>query len=147
MVVLLLMAWRVWRLEKAVGDARRMAVDLVHEEAIFRTSADAQRASWSEFVALNTKVAALASALGYEWKRTDAKEGWERRIGPFSLADMDAYRRAVSAYVSPAPPLERRKADRRKPVGGKVTLVHGDEPCGFCGQRVPAKKKKPRRAH
>lgn len=93
---------------------------------------------------------ALARALGYEWKRTDAKEGWEKKpVNPFGFKPLtgeareEAIRSIEHAINTTPNPFcsariryyesgDRRKADRRKPTP----------------QAAPqAPRKKPRRAH
>lgn len=107
-IVTLLLVWQVRRLE----DRCRELDDSIRTEALHRTSADNQRTLWSYHADIHTRVTALARALGYEWKRTGAKEGWERTYAHVTWPNIPLgpqYQRAI--LVS-----DRRKADRRKPV-------------------------------
>ena len=152
-VVVAILVWHLAWAKDGVATLRRDVDDLRDGERDMRVWRCSQLDSSDCIDFAKRRTESLARALGYEWKRTDAKEGWEKK-SPFGFGDYDAYKESVKRAFG-APPLwihagpaacvaDRRKADRRKPAGGKATLVHGDEPCGFCKQRVPAKK---RRAH
>ena len=73
-VCVLILVWRVWRLEarleKPVG---RIALD--PPATPLSAQVDNVRSGVLEQYGM---IHGLARALGYEWKRTDAKEGWER---------------------------------------------------------------------
>lgn len=126
-VVLLAMAWRVWRLEGRAKDIEYNAEwllgcvqDRAHKEGVSAVAG----------VAGDTKrsLGLLATALGYEWKRTEAKEGWEKRPATMTAADAIAAVKADVAYGAPyfscssirrVGYIDRRVSDRRKPALAK----------------------------
>jgi len=140
-VFILILAWHV----RGLDDRCRDLDDSIRTEALHRTSADNQRTLWSYHAELHTRVTALAHALGYEWKRTEAKEGWERKS---VFADGPWQRKLMGEYLWNNGD-DRRKADRRKPndsLAPNLTPV-----CGECFKRAASTPKsppkKPRRAH
>ena len=113
--------WRVWRLEERVGRKAPSGPDWDHMLKVEGRIND----SYGYARGVDRALGDLARALGYEWKRTDAKEGWEKK-SPFGFGDYDAYKESVKRAFG-APPLwihagpaacvaDRRKADRRKPA-------------------------------
>ena len=142
-VCVLILVWRVWRLEyllEAFDRAlmRKGDVDWLQgalNENLSRCVAGSEQ-----------RIAFLARALGYEWKRTDAKEGWEKRAPiegrKIDWVWMDEPPRFVHAPSYWADGKERRKADRRKP-----DLTHTANAQGSDGKVRKVSSKKPRRAH
>ena len=129
--------WRVWRLEVRANN--------IEGNALWLRDGIVDRAHQSSLLALSERVAgdlhrsnALARALGYEWKRTDAKEGWEKKAATPTLYDLWTHEAALLNYER-----DRRKADRRKPVIAKAA----DDPFPSPLDRGVTPKKKPRRAH
>ena len=161
--VVILLAWRVWRLESRLEAfdrslMRKGDVDWLQgalNENLSRCVAGSEQ-----------RTHALARALGYEWKRTDAKEGWERKsVNPFGfgIGAYDAYKESVKRAFG-APPLwihagpaacvaDRRKADRRKPT----PEIKVKQCCDSCDEKAVKRAKaqlereinrpKKRRAH
>ena len=155
-----LLLWRVLRLEATVYATQRDQIEALGREM----PREARLLNWENEVlcrctaATEQRVRALARALGYEWKRTDAKEGWERSAvasvkpdapkNPFGVGDMFSYYKALDAYLKPISPvgMDRRKADRRKPGFPEVDeSVSWD--LGTGKKTFTRTKKKPRRAH
>lgn len=153
--VVILLAGRVWWLE-----ARLRRVEVGWLDLAMRVNEKCDRSVVSEVSAYNGRtyrqVVGLASALGYEWKRTDAKEGWEKKPAApfgFGIGGMTAYRKALEDSI--AAPIwvrggcnpnghvgDRRKADRRKPA---LTYTANAQGADGKVRKVPSKK--PRRAH
>ena len=130
LAVLVYLLWRVWRLESNSVSEQRKVYDTVRH--MMRTG-DIGKASHMDVLDAELRMSrqvdrecervfALAAALGYEWKSTPAKSGWEKRDSGPGCDHYNLLRHKVALYTS----LDRRKADRRKPVD--------------------APKKKPRRA-
>ena len=141
----LMLAWWLFKMEVASGHF------ISRREWAEERCKDLEQASRNRKQGLDE----LARALGYEWKRTEAKEGWEKKA-ILTNDDIAQALKTIPPYPSfgciaigtglfKAGYVDRRKGDRRKAAGGKATLIHGDEPCGFCNRPFP--KKKPRRAH
>jgi hypothetical protein len=136
-VVAVWLLWRVWRLEyllEAFDRAlmRKGDVDWLQgalNENLSRCVAGSEQ-----------RIASLASALGYEWKRTDAKEGWEKKVTlaealketcgggtPFASSFRTVHYDDIPKYT-----LDRRKADRRKPAPD----IFVSKPCAKCDARA-----------
>lgn len=152
--------WRVWRLEYRAKD--------IEDNAKWLRECVAARAHQSSLLALSERVAGdldavkqLARALGYEWKRTDAKEGWEKK-SILTNADIAEALKAIPPYPSfgsfgciasgtglfKAGYADRRKADRRKPSRDQVAdRFKFDVDMAKRSAKEALGKKKPRRAH
>jgi len=106
--IVVYLSWRVWRLE-----SRLEAFDMaLAQKASCAWVSDALNENLSRCVAgTEQRVKSLAHALGYEWKRTEAKEGWERKS---VFADGPWQRKLMGEYLWNNGD-DRRKADRRKP--------------------------------
>lgn len=132
-VAVLVLLWRVRRLEVLRDRVDGLTVNL-QQEAIWRTTADSKRPDFEHVDHISRRVTDLAAALGYEWKSTPAKSGWEKKASLFGLGPLAGKAReeaisriehAINTTPSPfASSLisyyecgDRRKGgDRRKPV-------------------------------
>lgn len=156
-------AWRVWRLETRARNIENNAAWL--RECIADRPHRASLSALSERVAGDlAAVRQLATALGYEWKRTEAKEGWEKKAttvaasivyGAPSFGGSTFGCIASGTGLFKAAYADRRKGDRRKPV----PEIKVKQFCSSCDEKAvkrakrqlereinrPAKK--PRRAH
>ena len=137
-VVVIVLAWRMADFVQMVEG---LSVSL-QQEAIWRTSADDVRPTYAAYDGINARLNALAAALGYEWKRTGAKEGWERKptayegmrvspsfgcVSPFlsvsracsEKVDADVMALFKRRKTDHGPTADRRKGERRKPAPKK----------------------------
>lgn len=111
-VVVIVLAWRMADFVQMVEG---LSVSL-QQEAIWRTSADDVRPTYAAYDGINARLNALAAALGYEWKRTEAKEGWEKRyVHPLDESSALAALRALDDEICapPKPPRKRPAKPRR----------------------------------
>ena len=161
LAVLAYLLWRVWRLEDTVRSNDRSVRDALESEAVYRTNGDAQRVAWSEHALLHTSLKSLAHALGYEWKSTPAKSGWERKASPFGFKPLTGEAReeairSIEHAINNTPNQfascrirycesgDRRKGDRRKPTTAKPAsdpfpspLDRVDKPARTAAKRGP----------
>lgn len=113
----LILVWRVWRLEgkaEAGVRAERSLDDVFLPARVKTRSGETIRAfvaTANEVGEVRVELHSLARALGYEWKRTEAKEGWERKNpfygSPFFKCDPFAGIDLSGHYVAPKPPTNR----------------------------------------
>ena len=116
-VVVALTWWRVWRLDVKLQRVVGLE-EAIRQEARWRTSADNQRPTYAAYDGLNGRLNSLARALGYEWKRTEAKEGWERNpvwCHPVNSDDALAALRALEAEICTPPKSPTKRPTKKKP--------------------------------
>lgn len=141
MLVLVLFAillWRVWRLEDRVGRKGPSGPDWEHMIKVEGRIND----TYGYARGVDRALGDLARALGYEWKRTDAKEGWEKKAATkpssyWGLPDEDELDSLSYSLFG----VDRRKADRRKPA---LTYTANAQGADGKVRKVSSKK---RRAH
>ena len=122
-----LLLWRVWRLEKEV---RRVDEQECTNYGVLATRI---RNSDDSTLAARGSMITLARALGYEWKRTDAKEGWERTYAHVKLDNIPIGNNPAVVYHYYAKP--------------KPDLTYTANAQGADGKVRKVSSKKPRRAH
>lgn len=107
-VTLVTLLWRVWRLESAMKCS--------NEYSAWLRDCLNDRVHKSGFNELWERFYSLAHALGYEWKSTPTKSGWERKHPLSNVCCVSTPLRSDKWGWLDEQPNDRRKADRRKPV-------------------------------
>jgi len=132
----LMLAWWLFKMEVASGHF------ISRREWAEERCKDWEQASRNRKQGLDE----LARALGYEWKRTEAKEGWEKKA-ILTNDDIAQALKTIPPYPSfgciaigtglfKAAYADRRKGDRRKPTIAKAADDPFPSPC------VPRKKRR-----
>lgn len=129
-VAVIVLLWRVWRLESKMefySEHYRKRCDLnAGRMCNVPTTDQVEALDWlvqCNVDECSSRLTALARALGYEWKRTEAKEGWEKKIGPLEV-DWEAARERWNNLDADdlgyeVFGIDRRKGERRKPAPKK----------------------------
>lgn len=156
------LVWRVWRLEcdlKSVRNHPAMTTPIDFKTFEYVTF-QLEPKQYSDYVGypvqsrfsvasvrdvgdVRRDLKSLATALGYEWKSTPAKSGWEKRDSGPGCDYYNLLRHKVALYTS----LDRRKGgDRRKPTASGLAADNmlRESPVAKAVKRA---QKKPRRAH